>query len=70
MDGHRLVSQALVAYVHGGATVPNGSLLEDCDTKDINELAGIARNRKEWRRREFSPMIFAYLLLTFFVLVA
>ena len=39
MGDHRLVRRTLAVYVHGGATVANGSLLEDCDTEDFNELA-------------------------------
>ena len=49
MDASRLLRQTLVAYVHGGYTVPPGSLLEDCPRIPFEDLASLARDRCGWR---------------------
>ena len=51
MEEHRLVRRMLAAYVHGGETIPAGSLLQDCEKFRFEELAIIARDRIRWQQR-------------------
>ena len=51
MEPHRLVRRTLAAYVSGGANVPNGSLLQDCERVSFEDLAEIARDKDAWKER-------------------
>ena len=48
MDAGRLVRRTLAAYVNGGSDVPEGSLLQDCEDKNLDELTRLATNRCQW----------------------
>ena len=45
MDKNRLVRRSLVAYVNGGKSIPDGSLIMDCDQTSIEDLTAAAEDR-------------------------
>ena len=47
----RLVRRTLTAYVNGGTSVPEGSLLQDCEPVTFEELARLANDRRSWQLR-------------------
>ena len=51
MDANRLVRRTMIAYVHGGYGVPDGSLLDDCDPIPFEDLAIMAAERRGWEQR-------------------
>lgn len=50
MDNDRLVRRTLAAYVNTTTGPPPGSLLDDCDVKDFEELAKMAleEDKSRW----------------------
>jgi hypothetical protein len=48
MNDSRLVKRTFLAYVYGSSSIPAGSLLEDCNTKNLEELLDLARDKKKW----------------------
>ena len=48
MDTSRLVRRSLIAYVCGGANAPDGSLLQDCHGRSIEQLEVEASDRGLW----------------------
>ena len=51
MNPNRLVRRTLAAYVGGGSSVPEGSLLQDCVQASFDELTTLAMNRSLWNQR-------------------
>ena len=52
MDRNRLVRRTLFAYVRGGgANTPEGSLLQDCHGRLIEDLVVEAADRSAWTRK-------------------
>ena len=51
MGPNRLVRRTLAAYVHGGSSVPDGALLQDCAGPLFEDLARLASDRTAWNQR-------------------
>ena len=51
MDTQRLVRQTLIAYTSGGNNAPEGSLLQDCPGRTIEELTIEAFDRPSWAQK-------------------
>jgi hypothetical protein len=51
MESNRLVRRTLAAYVSGGASVPDGALLQDCERVPFEDLARLARDKSLWKQR-------------------
>ena len=51
MNPNRLVRRTLCAYVNGGSSVPDGSLLQDCARGSFDDLASLASDRSLWQLR-------------------
>ena len=49
MSDARLLKKTLFAYVHGGADVPAGSLMMDCEGLSLAELEALAQDRDGWK---------------------
>ena len=51
MNPNRLVRRTLAAYVCGGSSVPEGSLLQDSAQSSFDDLTTLAMNRRLWNKR-------------------
>ena len=51
MNNNRLVRRTLIAYTCGGNNAPEGSLLQDCPGRTIEQLTIEASDRKQWARK-------------------
>ena len=49
MSNTRLLKKTLFAYVHGGADVPAGSLMMDCEGLSLRDLEDLAHDRAQWK---------------------
>ena len=49
LEPSRLIRRTLNAFVNSGTRPPVGSLLEDCETTSLHELAHLAADRSSWR---------------------
>ena len=49
MTNAGLLKRTLLAYVHGGAEVPDGSLFMDCTEHSLQIVETLAQDRVQWR---------------------
>ena len=49
MSVDRLVRRTFIAYVSTPGGSPDGSLLDDCRIKDLQQLTVLAQDRRTWR---------------------